>query len=191
MTYESKISAGDDTTEWFNCRDIDSISPFSYVEQVATEFYRFLDKRGYTLDTTQNQFLYDLCTATCTMYYYQVWHKNKFIVGAPKRKFTYPKQWTGVLEGKWNDYIHSRIVNYEFWDNFWRKLPPSYWEGELRDNWRDVMQFLLPFYIRRELDILLEEEIVCQEDDGNIITWDDHELEEESDICNADSKKKK
>lgn len=192
MTFERKIAAEDDTTEWFNWCDIDGNSPFAYVEYVANEFCSFLNKKGYTLDVPQHQFLYDLCTATCTMYYYQVWQKNKFIVGAPKRKFTRPKQWTPALEGQWKDYLHSRIVNYEFWEQFWRKLPCAYWESVLeRDNWRDVMQTLLPFYIRREVDILLEEEIVCQEDNGNIVTWDDHEAEEEPDIRDMDGSKKK
>lgn len=187
----NKKAAENDTTDWFNSSDIDGISPFSYVEYVTSEFCKFLDRKGFTLDISQNQFLYDVCTATCTMYYYQIWQKNKFIIGAPRRKFTRPKQWTNVLEGQWKDYIHSRLVNYEFWEQFWIHFPVGYWESTMHDNWRDVMQTLLPYYIRREVEILLEEEIVCQETDGNIVTWDDHEAEEEPDIRDMDGSKKK
>lgn len=185
-------TAGIDTTEWFHYCDIDGESPYIYVEYVVNQFCNYIEKRGYTIDISRQKMLHHMCTATCTMYYYQTWRRCKYIVGAPKYKFTRPLRWTAVLESQCNDYIHSRIVNYEFWEQFWNELPNAYWESTLTyDNWRDVMQTLLPYYIHREVDILLDEEIVCQEENGNIVTWDDHEAEEESDIRDLDGSKKK
>ena len=186
------ISRSDETSNWFNCCDIDGESPYSYVEYVVNEFCNIIEKRGYTTDVSRQRIMYDMCSATCIMYYYQNYLRRKYIVGAPKQKFSRPLRWNAVLETQWNDYVHSRIVNYEFWERFWNELPNAYWETTLtHDNWRDVMQYLLPFYIRREIDILLDEEIVCQEENGNIVTWDDHEAEDESDIRDMDGSKKK
>lgn len=181
-----------ETSDWFNYCDIDGESPYMYVEYIVNQFCDSIEKRGYMIDISRQKMLYDMCSATCIMYYYQNYLRRKYIVGAPKQKFSRPLRWNAVLETQWNDYVHSRIVNYEFWERFWNELPNAYWETTLtHDNWRDVMQYLLPFYIRREIDILLDEEIVCQEENGNIVTWDDHEAEDESDIRDMDGSKKK
>lgn len=177
--------------EWFNTCDIDNISPFICVEYVVNKFCNYIENCGYILDIPKQTILQDMCSATCTMYYYQKWRQNRFIVGAPKRKFSIPKQWNNALELQWKDYVHSRIVNYEFWEQFWKEIQSSYMELTFtKDNWRDVMQYLLPFYIRREIDILLDEEIVCQEENGNFVTWDDHEVEEDVDADEVSKKKK-
>lgn len=185
-------SRSDEISDWFNSYDIDGESPYSYVERVVNEFCNIIEKRGYMTDISRQKLMYDMCSATCTMYYYEHYLHRRFIIGAPKKKFTKPLRWSAVLEAQWNDYVHSRIVNYEFWERFWKELPAAYWESTLtHDSWRDVIQYLLPFYIRREIDILLDEEIVCQEENGNIVTWDDHEVEEEPDIRDMDGSKKK
>jgi hypothetical protein len=186
------LTVGMETTEWFNHCDIDGESPFTYVECVVNKFCDYIEKRGYTTDVSRRKVLLDMCSATCTMYYYQTWMSRKYIVGAPTQKFCRPLRWNAELEYQWNDYLHSRIVNYEFWERFWNELPNTYWESTLvHDTWRDVMQYLLPFYIRREINILIDEEIVCQEENGNIVTWDDHEVKEEPDIRDLDGSKKK
>lgn len=181
---ENKVS------EWFHNRDIDNISPYTYVSYVVNEFCNYLTKGGYCTDISRQQLLQEMCSATCTMYYYQL-RRSKYIIGSPKRKFTKPSQWSNSLENQWNDYVHSRIVNYEFWENFWKGLQHAYWEETLHDDWRGVIQHLLPFYILREIDILLDEEIVCQEDDGNIYTWDDHEQDNETSDLNENTNDKK
>ena len=181
-------------TDWFHTEDIDNISPYKYVEYVANQFCDDLARKGYATDISRHQVLYDMCTATCTMYYYQHCKRGRYIVGAPKRKFSRPRQWTATLEYQWNDFMRSRIVGMDYWSTFWALLPVATWEQFLvHDNWRDVIQYLLPFYIQREVDILVDEEIVCQENDGNIVTWDDHEPDAEPDVrdTNGSSKKKK
>jgi hypothetical protein len=186
------LTIGIETTEWFNYCDIDGESPFTYVEYVVNKFCDYIEKRGYTTDISRQKVLRDMCSATCTMYYYQNWMRRKYIVGASKQKFSRPLRWNNVLETQWKDYINSRIVNYVFWERFWSELPKTYWESTLtHDNWRDLMQYLLPFYIHREIGILIDEEIVCQEENGNIVTWDDHEIKEEPDIRDLDGSKKK
>jgi hypothetical protein len=193
MTHSINIQKAEtDVNIWFHECDIDDISPYMYVEYVVNTFCEYLEQRGYVCDVSKPRLLHFMCSATCSMYYYEKWKQRKFYIGSPKYKFTRPKQWGGALETQWNDYVHSRIVNYEFWERFWNRLPKAYWESTLtHDCWRDVMQHLLPFYIQRELDILIDEELVCQEENGNIVTWDDHEIEDEPDIRDADGSKKK
>lgn len=182
IKHAQKYSAEKDTTTWFHRCDIDDISPYDYVEYVVNQFCDYLEQNSYSTDISRQQLLHDMCTATCTQYYYDKWLHKKYVVGEPKRIFSKPRQWNSVLEHQWNDLVHSRIVNYEFWDQFWRKLPVAMWEYTLTDdNWRDVMQYLLPFYICREMDILIDEDIVCQEEDGNIIILDDYVAEEDDD----------
>jgi hypothetical protein len=181
-----------DTSEWFYSPDVDGWSPYQSVEYVVNQFCDDLARKGYATDISRQKVLYDMCTATCTMYYYEFWKRHRFIVGAPKRVFSRPRQWTNVLENQWNDFVRSRIVGTDYWETFWRMLRPAYWEQFLnKDSWRDVMQYLLPFYIHREMDILVDEEIVCKETNGTIVTWDDYEPEHEPDIRDADGTKKK
>lgn len=186
-----KHSAETDTTRWFHSCDIDDISPYDYVEYVVHEFCDYLQQNSYCTDISRQQLLIEMCKATCTQYFYDKWLHKKYSIGAPKRTFSKPYQWNAVLEHQWNDYVHSRIVNYEFWEHFWRKLPVAMWEQTLTDsNWRDSMQYLLPFYIHREMDILINEEIVGQEEDGNIILYDDYGIETETEEYTTDEKKK-
>jgi ATP-dependent Clp protease adapter protein ClpS len=187
-----KHSAETDTTAWFHRSDIDDISPREYVEYIVNEFCDYLEQKSYSTDIPRQHLIHEMCKATCTQYYYDKWLHKKFIVGIPKRKFSKPSQWNNILESQWNDFVHSRIINYEFWEDFWRKLPVAMWENTLTNiNWRDLMQYLLPFYIHRELDILLDEEIVCQEEDGNIVSWDEYTNEKYVDEADIDGKKKK
>jgi ATP-dependent Clp protease adapter protein ClpS len=185
-----KHSAETDTTNWFNTCDIDDISPYDYVEYVVNAFCDYLEQHAYSTDISRQKLLHDMCKATCILYFYDKWLHKKYTIGAPKRKFSKPYKWNAALEHQWNDYLHSRIVNYEFWEEFWRKLPVAMWEYTLPDiNWRNSMQFLLPFYIHREMDILIDQEIVGQEEDGNIIIFDDHGIETEVDEYTIDEKK--
>jgi hypothetical protein len=165
-----KHNAETHISEWFRTSEHDGIRPFEYVEFVVNEFCTTIEKKGF----------------------YFVYHHKKYNVGLPKRKFTKPKQWNHTLDHQWNDYVHSRIINYEYWMVFWKRLPIAEWEQFISFDWRSLLQTLLPFYIQRELDVLIDEEIVCVEDDGNIVTRDDHESDyEETDVRNIDEKKKK
>lgn len=179
-------------TEWFHRSEHDGISPYEYVEFVVNEFCSAIETKKFCFDVPRQQILYDMCTAICTQYFYEVWQNKKYNVGAPKRKFTKPKQWNYTLEHQWNDYVHSRIINYEYWSQFWKLLPVAEWEQFISFDWRSILQTLLPYYIQREIDVLLDEEIVCVEEDGNIVTWDDHESDyDDSDIRNGGDGKKK
>jgi hypothetical protein len=187
-----KHNAETHISEWFRTSEHDGIRPFEYVEFVVNEFCTTIEKKGFYFDISRQNILYDMCTAICTQYYYDVYHHKKYNVGLPKRKFTKPKQWNHTLDHQWNDYVHSRIINYEYWMVFWKRLPIAEWEQFISFDWRSLLQTLLPFYIQRELDVLIDEEIVCVEDDGNIVTRDDHESDyEETDVRNIDEKKKK
>jgi hypothetical protein len=185
------INNDSEITEWFHNPDVDGWSPYQCVEYVVNTFCNNMEKKGYLIDVPRHIVLYDMCTATCIMYNNE-FKRDRYWVGKPKRKFSRPRQWSNALEHQWNDFLQSRIADIDFWKTFWRLLPAAVWEQFItKDNWRDVMQYLLPFYIQREIAILVEEEIVCQETDGNIVTWDEYESEEETNPRDAEKSKKK
>jgi hypothetical protein len=193
MSFHSITSVTKDyeITEWFHEQDADGWSPYMCVEYVVNTFCKDIERKGYLIDIQHHLVLYDMCTATCVMYENE-FKPRRYLVGAPKRKFSRPRQWSSALEHQWNDYLHSRIVDHDYWKTFWRLLPVGFWEQFItKDSWRELMQYLLPFYIHREVDILVEQEIVCQETDGNIITWEEYESEEEPNVRDADKSKKK
>jgi len=189
-----KQKAEENVTEWFHHSEYDGISPYEYVEFVVNEFYSTIESKGFNFDISRQQVLYDMCAAICSQYYYEVFKKKKYNVGIPKRTFSKPKLWNNTLDHQWNDYVHSRIINYEYWSQFWKLLPVAEWEQFISFDWRSILQTLLPYYVQREIDVLLDEEIVCVEEDGNIVTWDDHEsdYDDSGDIRNGgDGKKNK
>jgi hypothetical protein len=168
-----------DITAWFHYRDLDGASPYQYVEYTVNQFCNDMARRGLNLDVSRQQVLYEMCSATCTMYYYEVWmRRGRFIVGAPKRQFSRPRQWSASLESMWKEYLQTRIAGREYWERFWGVLGHAYWETTItRDNWRDVMQYLLPLYIQRDTHTLLA---------GEDIAYHEHEDSRGDDVLGAD-----
>jgi hypothetical protein len=82
------------------------------------------------------------------------------------------------LELQWHDYLHSYCFTTEYWDAFWESIPVESWENKL-PNWPGEMQALLVLYIDRDIDKLIEHEVVCEEENGNIVSWEERDEEDD------------
>ena len=163
-------------TKWFHHNDGYGVSPSEWVYIVTERFLDVCTKFNLTICINDNQFYNTLCEAVCVMYHASITHGDWI---GPKRKFPMPTYWNDSREQLWCDFIHGRMLTYEFWESFWAGVDEQLWEAKI-PNFRINMEYLLPLYIRRSNDVLVEEGELVEQEDGNIVTVEEYENTEES-----------
>lgn len=159
----------DKITQWFRDGPIDSVS--AVVDKFTEDCLYF----QHTITLGPKAFFKTMCDATCVMYHANTTNKQ---FSGPRRRFRKPHQWTMELELQWHDYLHSYCFTTEYWDAFWESIPVESWENKL-PNWQGEMQALLVLYIDRDIDKLIEHEVVCEEENGNIVSWEERDEEDD------------
>ena len=163
-------------TNWFHKNQDFSMAPSVWVFTVAEQFIEHCRNYRLPLCTTDSQFHTTLCEAICVMYHASITNKDWL---GPHRIFPIPECWDESKERLWSDYIHGRVFTYEFWDLFWEHVEEGSWEFNI-PNFRANIQHLLPLYINRSNDILVEEGALFEQGDGNIVTAEEYENTEDT-----------
>jgi len=159
---------------WFQGSD-DVISPAESISAISTAFLANCEvfKLDIVIDTKTFRKL--MCEFVCTMY---DCGKNNLDWKGPNRRFKLPDQWTDEIEGLWEDCLSMRFFNEHFWGTFWKGIN----ESELFEipYIRENLQYIMPLYVRRSTDILLEKGFLIEQDDGHVVATEDYESDEDT-----------
>jgi hypothetical protein len=165
--YENKVN------NWFHYTDIDGCSPRRTLQIVIDEFYSSLHKHNNAAILHENELRKLMCDATCVMYHSYLTHTG---FSGPNRMFPRPREWSNELEQLWNFYIHAHCYDWQFWENFWGRIPKALWEDELPD-WRYQIADILMYYIQPSIENMIETHILMEDDEGNYTAYADEDIE--------------
>jgi len=158
---------------WFHSVTGDTLSPAETIATISDEFLKSTKKFNLDIAVSESVFRKAMCEALCTFYHTYTYKMNW---SGPNRNFPKPANWTEDIERAWNDYVNLRLFTAEFWMFFWRKIPEPMWEIP---NWRENIQYLMPLYLRPSIDILIDKGLLMEQEDGEIVTAEDYESEED------------
>lgn len=177
-------------TVWLHKENEYNFTPAQFTEIVIRLFKQSLKRFHLNLDVSEQQFNKSMVDAVCTFYL----AKQKFrSVSGPQRNFYTPSGWNQVCEDCWQDMLTHSFFRLDYWDNFW-----NYYEfGVMPRFFYDVQPFItavLPMYVRRRLDILIDKEYIAQDNGNSYVRFlprDYDEEDDEHDFYHAKSKKQR
>ena len=160
--------------DWFHTVSRDDIAPIEYVETVVYNFVEACKFKGFNMSMSNSALMKILSRTTCHMYDYKdtVDHRGKL------SKLPKPRFWTSEFETLWIDYITFFYFGTEFWENFWKDIPEAAWENDI-NKWRVELTSLLPYFVEREIDLLVDNGILFEGTDGHVVTEEDYDFPEE------------
>ena len=156
--------------KWFSGKMRDNISPSNTVVNVYNDFLDVIENKKLHLNVRETDFLRKLCAATCNYYHASLTCSEP---GGPRKLEKYPNGWDDEIEQIWIDYLYSRHFTTTFWNHFWNKLRPADWECD-HERWRYYIQSLLPLYIERDIELLKEDGLIYEDDEGNFLSAEDY-----------------
>jgi len=136
-------------------------TPAETIMEMNDLFLNLIKQKKLNLGVTEQVFRRNICGALCTMKYYQdtnLFRKN--------RKETYPADWNIELENMWREWLDVRC--FKNWVGFWARIPVREWEEEL-PGWRTTMEYILMSHIQRETYLLVDDDIIVEDDNGDFI----------------------
>jgi len=164
-------------TQWFHRtvkgKDNEG-TPSETILELCDNFIDLLKRKRLNLSVPEKRFRRNMCAALCTM---KMCNDTNL-----RRRFPrdmYPENWTNEMEKIWQEWITQRC--FKDWHSFWGRLPVREWEDQV-PGWRKGIEYLLPTYVRREVEVLIDEELIVEDDDGEYVdtaqydpsydTWD-------------------
>jgi hypothetical protein len=163
----------DDINNWFNKGKDGDIPPIHTVQEIAKKFRRHLEECNLSLTMNFASFFSKLCRATCTLALRRTDTKiSELSYNIPPP----PKDWSQEIEIIWNDYIESFYLNTDFWDSFWSTIETGIWELSL-PHFRNYLQSILPLFIKRDLRLLIDSDLVAENSEGKYVDIYDAELD--------------
>jgi hypothetical protein len=169
---DARIAA--EVNAWFYTKE-DKYAPAHTVCDIAGLFAESIEKKGFKLSLSFKNFRDRICEATCTMY--KAYLESAEVRGPAKIPYA-PKNWSKEIEEIWEDYIHMFVLTEDFWQAFWYDIYTSVWESQF-PNYRYYIQSILPLYIQRDYELLEENNLIIQNDDGEYIDVNEYDGEEE------------
>jgi hypothetical protein len=148
---------------------------YFFLRCVVRDFCNILLKYGFVLDCSVSEFFKSLSEASCAFKLAK--SKQKILLG-PKRKFSKPLNWNIICENFWMPTIEYKYFDNNFWDFFWNK----YSNTEDLDDFKIYLSALLPYYIKKDVNFLIKEQIIAETNDGKYILYeeaDDNESDDE------------
>jgi hypothetical protein len=158
---------------WFHNNDECGTSPACYIQHVSDCFLKQVKGSDLYLVCADKVFRTLMCEALCVLYHAEI--TNRKLKG-PIRKMQKPLNWNEEAETCWIDYLHSRIFSNTFWEAVWHDLPTADWEESI-PNWRHTIQLIMPDYVKREVAVLSEANLMFVDADGEIIDALDYDLQ--------------
>ncbi len=171
MPHYLKQALLEEINEWFHQRQADGVTPINSVCSLVRRFVRDVYSFGLEPIAHEKVIMRSMCDATCMMYKADVEQKE---VSGPLKTLQRPEGWTSAVEAVWVDYMSSMYFTEEYWSHFWERIETTCWEHRF-PQWRPLIQSVLPFYIKRNFDILRECGLVFMEDDGNFVVADEYD----------------
>lgn len=178
-----------EVTRWLHTENEYNYTPADFVEYVVVIFKRSLKRFHLYLDVTEKEFTKSICDAVCTFYLSKKTFKS---IQGPLRQFTYPQGWSTLCEDSWQDVLIYTFYTVEYWDAFWDHSEFSAFP-ELVHQMQPFLMAILPLYVRRSTDILLDKKYIIQ-DGTTFIRWEpeyEDNAEDEYESYHIKTKKQK
>jgi hypothetical protein len=185
--YSNDISK--EVTQWLHTENEYDFTPAQFIGYVVKLFKSSLKRFHLYLDVTEEEFTKSICDAVCTFYLSKKTFKG---IRGPLREFTYPQGWSTLCEDSWQDVIIFTFFTIEYWDAFWEHSEFSPFP-ELVHEIQPFLTTILPMYVRRSTDVLVDKKFVVK--DGNTyIRWEpeyEENAEDDYDTYHVKTKKQK
>lgn len=165
--------------DWFYDKCADDVSPANSVCILTSLFNRCLFKLDLELCMDYKRFRNSVCNAVC-LYAYNDFFGSKGDIGVPINIQKFPKGWNSETEFIWQDYIQTFHLNFEFWEKFWKLLPHALWENRF-PNLRNYLQSIMIYYIKYNNELLIENELIAINNDGDYVDPSEVDYESEDD----------
>jgi len=91
-------------------------------------------------------------------------------------KNTYPPEWNTEIEALWQEWLEIHCFNN--WSAFWARIPVREWEEAL-PGWRKAMEHLLPTYVQRNIESLVEAQLIVEDEQGDYVDTNQYEYGDE------------
>ena len=156
-------------TQWFR-----NTSP--WIHRIVSIFLNNCDKYHLQICMAEPKFYDVMSEALCVMYHAS---KTNTDWSGPNRQFPSPSDWNDTKEQLWNDYLHGRVFTFDFWDSFWNSVSEESWECGI-PNLRVNFQYLLPLYVQRSNETLIQDGSLVEQEDGQIVSVEDCETSEDT-----------
>jgi len=156
-------------THWFHTPEYDHVTPYETVREAVDAFVGCLARHRLGLSVVYKVFHNAACELVCSLY--RVRNRTKWISN-PQRTFPMPSKWSDAIDTIWQEYC-ANLLNDAFWGRFWGKQT-DLWESEL-PHWRSQFESIAPFYIMRNMEALVRENLLVQESNGEYVAPEDHE----------------
>jgi hypothetical protein len=137
------------------------------IQHLGKLFKSSLKRFHLHLDVLEEEFTKSICDAVCTFYLSK--KKLKAIKG-PLRTFSNPQGWSALCEDSWQDVLIFTFFTLEYWDTFWENSAFSAFP-ELVHEIQPFLTAILPMYVRRSTDVLVDKRYIVQ-DENNYIRWE-------------------
>lgn len=161
---------------WFH-RKYNKQSQFDHVKDICAHFETCLRRENFVLDTSYKQFVYSISDFICCS---KKSYETRAYVSGPYRKHSYPPEWTNDCEELWNELLAYRYFNDEFWESFWEQHSI---EDKVFKSCISELIVILPMYIRRDLNVLVQHQLI-EIDNDEVVRWEEYlydEFENEED----------
>ena len=162
-------------TKWFHTSVNGDITPAQSACEVSDLFLSILHSKQLSLSVPVRLFRKIVCEATCVLKL-----TSGYELPVPNRVFSRPDGWNGDLERWWTEWLHSHFFVEGFWSRFWNRIYVSEWEDAM-PSWRHEIQSLLPYYVQRNTDVLIECGFIIENDDGVFVANEDYDYEAPAD----------
>jgi len=161
---------------WLHTTNYCEFTPAEFIEYVAKAFIKDVKQFRLSIDVSEAQFIKSMCQAMCTHYHASLTYRSS---SGPNRDFFYPSGWNAVCESCWQELIADTYFTTDYWEAFWGE--PEF--RDLPDFFMDIQPYLaaiMPFYVRRSVDVLLHKELIVETYERTFIRWEDAVPEEEN-----------
>lgn len=150
-------------------------SPIDTLRIMVDTFVKDVERYKFTLNVNKKKLFEIMCEAMCMYYIAQNTHKNIVFLNNSYEK----KNWDQEYETLWMDYLTFTYFNTSYWDNFWSRVPEQTWETCV-PQWRFYFATLLPHYISRDEQLLIDNGLLFETQGGEAVTAENYDSCEES-----------
>jgi hypothetical protein len=155
-------------TTWFTTPSQYDSAPVDYVTIAVEQFLDDCRSLGLRLCIGKGQFLRAMCKVICQMYEYR--HEEDMYARLDSlKKIPKPEKWTTAYEMKWIEYLDYNFFDSAYWERFWKTIPESKIDSDVRF-WRQELEGRMPRFITRNIDLLLDDGMLYEDEDGNIVS---------------------
>jgi len=171
MHYNISREMEENVNEWLHFSYTEYCnSPIDTLRIIVHTFFKDIDRYKFTLNVNKKKLFEIMCEAMCMYYIAQNTHKIIIFNNNSYEK----KKWDQKNEILWMDFLTFKYFNTTYWDNFWSRVHEQTWEMYV-PQWRFYLASLLPYYISRDEQLLIDNGLLFETEDGEAVTAENYD----------------